>query len=160
MNGELAISLAPSAAGSTFAALGATCSYDLTGEGVSVAIVAAPTGGTGVETALVVEQPATGAQVSWRILNSVLRSQLDDANGLTTYAQIPFDAVMTRVLRIREESTRLLFETSPDGATWSQQSNETPAFDLTSVRIELVAGTSMPVASPGTAIFDDVQIVP
>ncbi len=49
----------------------------------------------------------------------------------------------------------LLWETSADGANWNVVHAATPTLPLSSVTIEMSAGTEQPAAEGGVSIFDD-----
>lgn len=70
---------------------------------------------------------------------------------------ITYDPVLHHHWRIRHEPSDNTFryETSADGLTWTQRESFAVTFDIGAVRLEIVAGTSDTVATPGVAQFDN-----
>lgn len=62
--------------------------------------------------------------------------------------------------RIREQSGTIYWDTSPDCITWNNQRSASTTFAITSLNVIICAGTWQNVASPGTAIFDNLNINP
>jgi len=79
--------------------------------------------------------------------------------GNRTSVSVPFDAAQHRWWRIRHilSADTIVFETSPNGQTWTVQRTVPRQLSLTSIRAEISAGTWRP-STPGTAIFDNFKI--
>lgn len=81
-------------------------------------------------------------------------------NGSTSSASftgLDFDITQHGFWRFRHDpaNSRLLFEASGDGATWTTLRTVQTSFSLTNLRVVLTAGTLFSVGSPGKAIFDN-----
>jgi hypothetical protein len=98
---------------------------------------------------------------------------LNDATGQTLLFQInvggskfstgvAYDPSQQRFWRFRYDAPArlIIFETSPDGATWTQQFSATLPADQTTLIAELSAGTFKAMASPSEALFDNFLLSP
>ena len=79
------------------------------------------------------------------------------ATSSTHLAEEAYDPARHRWMRIREQLGTLYFEYSADGATWTVLVSLPTPFSLSSVVIELAAGTYLAIPAPGTAVFDNVN---
>ena len=79
-------------------------------------------------------------------------------NGIKSFDHIPYDPAQHRWWRIRhDESSNLIYwETSPDSVTWTEHMRWTPTIKLTTVMLEMSAG-SWDVDAYGTAVFDNLR---
>jgi hypothetical protein len=84
----------------------------------------------------------------------------DQVGGSSGAATIAYSATQHRFWRIRHDpaTDQIVFETSPDRATWTVQRVVSRQLPITAMRVELSAGTYELWASPGTAIFDNFQL--
>jgi CSLREA domain-containing protein len=75
---------------------------------------------------------------------------------------IPYDPAQHRFWRFRFDATArlIIFETSPDAATWTVRFSAPVATDQTSLIAELSAGTFRPSPSPVGALFDNFLLSP
>lgn len=73
----------------------------------------------------------------------------------------PYDPVQHRFWRIRHDrvSDWIFFETSPDGVTWTTQHGMPRLFTNVGLKINIAAGTHKLIPDPGTATFDNFQII-
>lgn len=80
--------------------------------------------------------------------------------GMEVSTSVTFDANEHGFWRLRHElsSDRLFFETSGDGATWTEQRSVPRQFPITGLTVELNAGTTSSVASPGKAVFEEFRM--
>ena len=80
-----------------------------------------------------------------------------NVGGSKTYLVIPYDATRHKWLRLRHDPATdfILWETSPDNVSWTVQRTEARRLPITSLNIELMAGTYQAVVAPGAAIFDN-----
>lgn len=74
-----------------------------------------------------------------------------------TVTAIPYSAAQHRWWRFRHDraADQFAFETSPDGLVWTRRRAVARPFAVTSVLLELGAGTGASVADPGKAVFDN-----
>ena len=87
-----------------------------------------------------------------------LQSKID---GRKNSQSITYDATEHQSWRIRHEASenQILWETSPDGTTWTIQRQIAPQIPLTALYVTLSAGTYMTEAEPGLAVFDNFKLV-
>lgn len=73
---------------------------------------------------------------------------------------VTHDPTGHRFWRLRHDTRddRIVFETSGDGSTWVERRAVARPFAVTSLTIELGAGTSASVSSPGAAVFDNFRM--
>jgi hypothetical protein len=76
--------------------------------------------------------------------------------GVASDTTLTYDATAHRWIKLLQSSTNILFQTSPDGATWTtRRTVANPSFGVTALKPFFLAGTTGSVASPGTAVFDN-----
>ena len=82
-------------------------------------------------------------------------------SGSTSSQKIKYNALVHRFWRIRHNiaSDSIVYETSADGSNWSASFTVARQFSLSAIRVELIAGTTSSVASPGSAQFDNFLLV-
>ena len=81
-------------------------------------------------------------------------------NSVNSDTFIPYDAAAMRWWRIREAGETVYLETSPTGSAWTARRTFTKAFDTSKLLVILQAGTWQSVATPGTAVFDNLNSTP
>jgi hypothetical protein len=109
----------------------------------------------------------------------VLGVQVDDNNRVAFYASnnnlgvesflagvktdvgsIALNTTSHRWLRIRESSGSILFDTSPDGSTWTNRFTKANPWAVTGLMASLSCGNWQNEATASYAIFDNVNTVP
>ena len=77
--------------------------------------------------------------------------------GVKTSTNQFYDASQHRFWRFRHDSAQdaIVFETSADGSVWTVRRVVARGFAITSLRVELDAGSASPTSNGGTAIFDN-----
>lgn len=82
------------------------------------------------------------------------------AGGSESSPGVAHDPVQQRFWRLRHDprGDQVLFETSGDGATWAVRRTLTRPFAITSLFVELGAGTASSLATPGRAVFDNFRM--
>jgi hypothetical protein len=130
--------------------------YDLTGSQVVVELVRALRTSSASETYLLVKN-AAGDRIYYKVQEGLFyASKLPAGAGSSTHlAEQPYDPARHRWLRIREQLGILYFEYASDGCDWELLVSVPTPFSLTSVRIEIAAGTFQAAPSPGLAVFDN-----
>jgi hypothetical protein len=131
--------------------------YDLTSSQVSVELVRALRNNVdGAETYLHVKN-AAGDQLFFKVQNGLFycTKWLATATSSTHLAELSYDPARHRWMRIREQLGILYFEYSANGCDWLLLVSVATPFDLSSVTLEIAAGTFQPVTSPDVAIFDN-----
>jgi photosystem II stability/assembly factor-like uncharacterized protein len=87
-------------------------------------------------------------------------------NGVLQTFAVPYDPVSQRFWRLRNDQTitqtapngSIVFETSPDNATFTEQFRVAVTKPINSVALEIAAGTAQAVSNPGQAAFDNLQL--
>lgn len=84
-----------------------------------------------------------------------------EVGGILSSAKLDYDFPSHRFWRFRHDATNnlIFWETSSNSATWNVRHAVTPQIPITALYVELNAGTSQIVNSPGAAIFDNFQVV-
>jgi len=79
------------------------------------------------------------------------------AANVETSAAVAYDPAPHRFWSFRHDraSDQVSFETSADGRTWARQRVVPRPFPLSAMTVELGAGTSTSVVTPGAALFDN-----
>lgn len=77
--------------------------------------------------------------------------------GATTGSSISFDPVQHKHLRFRHDALadQIVWETSPEGATWTERRRIARPFPVTTLRAEVEGGTYQAETAPGEALVDD-----
>lgn len=78
-------------------------------------------------------------------------------DGRPSAKSVPYDAEQHRHLRLRKSDVAnlVVWETSPDGNTWSVQYAESPEVAFAGMQAVLSAGTASAVSGGGSAVFDN-----
>ena len=157
-NGRLSISPRSSLTTSSYSGYVSVDAWDLTGSNAEVELVQ-----KAASTAVTIFSAGTDKDnwYGFRAKGSTLYLESRIA-GTTTSTTVTYSATLHRFLRIRHNTATdsIVLETSSDGVTWTSQRSVARQFPITAVRVELVAGTSDPIASPGTALFDNFGLQP
>jgi len=92
--------------------------------------------------------------------NSSTISFQQKINGSTSNVNATYNSTQHHYWRIRHDATngQIVFETSADAATWTARRTVATQLAITALRVELSGGTTASVTSPGTAIFDNLEI--
>jgi hypothetical protein len=141
------LNLAPNSA-STYVAYGTLRYYDLRGHRVFAEL------GTIPNTGSLMGLAAQIGLISWLHIDIKDGLVVASVNVEGTYVQktIPYSTTM-KFLAIEELGGRILFETSPDGVTFTPFHQVADPFDVSLVRIQLFAGTDNAIPAPGVARF-------
>ncbi|HKG13602.1 MAG TPA: hypothetical protein VKB12_09685 [Pyrinomonadaceae bacterium] len=80
--------------------------------------------------------------------------------GAESSPSVEHDPAQQRFWRLRHErrDDKVIFETSGDGAAWVARRSLARPFAVTSLLVELGAGTASKVAAPGKAVFDSLRM--
>ena len=81
-------------------------------------------------------------------------------DGVMSETFIPYVNATHRWWRIRHESTpnQIVYETSTDGSSWTERRRIASTVAVTTLSLEVSAGTYSSVTTPGFAIFDNVTL--
>jgi hypothetical protein len=82
-------------------------------------------------------------------------------SGSTTSTTIKYDPLQHRFFRFRHNTANdsIIFETSGNGSVWTGRSVVPRQIALSSVSVELAAGTATSISNPGAARFDNLLLV-
>jgi hypothetical protein len=132
-----------------------TREIEWTGGIASVAVLQAPNTATEASVTLAVLAQTPGwARATVSAGNVYFQSE---NAGVSTSMFIPYDPIAHKYLRIRHDAVadQVVWETSPDSATWTEQRRVARPFLLAAVRAEIEGGTYRVETDPGEAIIDD-----
>ncbi|HEV2801958.1 MAG TPA: Calx-beta domain-containing protein [Pyrinomonadaceae bacterium] len=108
------------------------------------------------------EQVKAGAAWAWGLnaTSPVLVFQVK-IDGVVSQQVIPYDPVQHRYWRFRHEpqTNSIVFETSPNGTTYTERHRVALQKGVASLACEMSAGTATAVSNPGQAIFDNLSLV-
>ncbi len=143
---------------SSYHGLFSQSTYDLTGSYAMVELVQAPPVGNGSIEAGITMQVSSGNTESFLVAGTGL-SMRETISGSHNDTWITYNATAHRWLRIREAAGTVYWETSPDTLNWTTQRSKVSGLgSLSTVTVTLYAGFWGTEPSPGTAIFDNLNI--
>lgn len=139
--------------------------FDLIGSSYSIEIVGSPSIGNGsTEQYLYVSTDIGGPASNWHTFNLKngnleFLERVGGVDSATT--SIVHDPVAHRWWRIAESGGNVLWQTSPSGlpGTWVTRRSKVPSVDLSSTIVDFGTGYLDTEAGPGSAMFDNVNIV-
>lgn len=132
--------------------------YELKENALFVEVLQTTNLATSAETQFIVEPNEANKILIGVTGNSLhMRHRVNDVNSDTF---IPFDAATMRWWRIREASSTVYLETSPDALNWTTRRSFAKAFALTDLEVILQAGTWQTTPNAGTARFDNLNTMP
>ena len=155
VNGQLNLPLNSSYSSSVTSA----ASYDLTNSSVSVQLVSIAPGGSGsTEQSIQLYLSAT-AKLSLVVGDSgQIFAQYTTSSGSTTVGSATYNAATMKYLRISHNGSQVIYSYSADAQHWTQLGAWTPTFAITALQVVLLSGYWGTETSPGTAVFDNVNI--
>jgi hypothetical protein len=149
---------------SSYGGYSSATTWDLTGSEARVEVVRPLRAADAAETYLVAAVNATNSVILSIDVNlpgtttQNVNAYQEVGGTYTRLAQLPYDPVRHRWLRLREWLGVLYWETSPDGCAWEVLASKAPPVALTAVTLDIGAGTWAPVASPGVAVLDNFNV--
>jgi hypothetical protein len=155
-DGNLVLKLGQ-ATGNNYALL-ASASRDFTNDAVSVELVGVPASASAAEAGFSIEQDITHRyQMFVAGPNLIMRVSTPTDGNLNM--SIPYSATNHRFMRIRHANDMMLWETSPDGSTWTTRRLTAVLTPLTDLHLEIFAGTfQLEAVPPGEARFNAAAI--
>jgi len=105
-------------------------------------------------------RPNSSSMLTIDVENGTIYFQKIVAGAKTTLLSQPYSSTSHAWWRIREASGTVYWETAPDGSTWTTQAQAPDPFSVTSIQVDLNAGTYQSVATPGQAIFNNLNVSP
>jgi hypothetical protein len=156
VNGRIEIPLPSGVPGISSGEMSSNSTYDLTESEVRIELVRALIPHPSAETRLLITD--TGSNyLKLAVIDGILLANqwVNGAGKIFTLA--PYDPAAHRWLRVRERHGKVHYETSPDAETWTTLASDTTPFAVSSVYIRFGAAAYAAVASPGTAIFDNLN---
>ncbi len=138
--------------------------YDLTNSSVFVKATRPTVEKASTETTLTIYGPTT-ANGLWFVLyydagqpnkqQCVMRQRIA---GVDDNAWMPYDPATMAYIRIRHAAGTVYWDTSPDGATWTNRRTLVSAINVNAVRIELSIGQWQVEANQSKGYFDNVNV--
>jgi hypothetical protein len=151
-NGEAVHELV-SAPGSNFCGYISVATYDMTSDAIAIEVTQTVAPVEGPQQFLGVKIDTMQVIVVLEDGSLSLRTRTENI-GAGAYS--PTD---DRWWKLREAAGQILFETSPDGSTWTLRADMPVPFDITAVHGQFGAGTYVEVTNPGIAAFDCLNLV-
>ncbi|MFL5541319.1 MAG: vanadium-dependent haloperoxidase [Longimicrobiaceae bacterium] len=150
------VEVRPASGTTGYSGLVSSGSYDLTDSQLSAELVrtlrAAPAAQTFVR-AKVDDNNLVHVLVS----GGTLYCTSEVAGTPTNLAIVPYDRRRHRFVRLRDDAGTLYWEASPDGCEWATLASCANPLGSAPVLLEIAAGCYQATASPGVAIFDNVN---
>lgn len=153
-----------STAGTNYAVLNSLTAYNLTGSAVFVNLAQSMNLGASKDASFFVyadANNAVGFTLQFSATVQTLKT-MQKVAGVTTTPTTIFSAAgysaSHRWLRMRESAGTTYWETSPDSVVWTTQQSTANPITVTAVKVELDAGTFGSTASPGSLIWDSLNI--
>jgi hypothetical protein len=136
--------------------------FDFTNSSLSAQFIQPPNIGNGTtETFLMAKLDNNNNKVQWAWGNGQLNAQAIVNGAYTTVGSIAYNASTTKYLRMRHDGAKVQWDYSADGLTWTTVGTGwTPTFPVNNLYLLLYAGYYGTEPSPGTAIWDNVNITP
>jgi hypothetical protein len=154
--GQLVITPASNNPGNPYDGYVSVNTYNLTGSEITVQAVQGVAFTTGVEQVLSLYITSANSMSMLYSNNNIgLRLRTANVNNDTFVSR---NDTNMRWWRIRELNGFIYWDTSPNGLTWTNRRTAAATFAVTSLTVSLSAGTWQNVASPGVAIFDNVNM--
>lgn len=154
--GELVVALLPSKSGYTYDLYTSKDTYDLTNSELVVEIPGRVNGSQGTEQQLLLmidNNNLIGLMIDGPFY--VMRIITAGSGSDTYYNPYPSN---DRWWRIRESAGTIYWESSPDRSNWTILRSTASTFSITALKARLSVGTWQPIASPGTAKFDNINL--
>jgi hypothetical protein len=153
VNQRVEIRPLPSRSGVSFSGYSSRVTHDLTDSSIEVEVVQVLTQVNGTST-LLSAGPNDDNRVMIAIKNGLLTCLQVVGGVSTTLAVCPYDAVTHRWWRLRESQGTTWWEVSADGERWTALFSKPNPLSFTASQFVIGAGTFLPIANPGIAIFD------
>lgn len=134
--------------------------YDMRDDAMSVRLTAAPNPSGSTEASFMIQSSTLPDYVGMSVTEGQLVFSGDIDGVWHSFSSLAYDPSDHAYMRLRESGGTLYSETSPDGITWTGRGEIPDPFLLDAVFIEIKGGNWEPVSDPGTARFDDFNILP
>lgn len=131
--------------------------YDLTSSAIYVQVLSAPIGNGGIDTYLKLYNGTN--EISFFVEAGNLYMN-ESVSGTPNTTSVTYSATTHAWWRIRHDGTNLLWETAPDGTTWTTRRTKLPGATWSAVTAQLMAGYFGTEPTPGQSIFDNVNTPP
>ena len=149
----------PSSGSNVYGGIVSVASYDLTGSQVAVELLSTLRSNLNAAETYLHLVNANNDHLFFKVQDGIFycSKRATGAASSTHLAEVYYDRTVHRWMRIREQLGTVYFEYSSDGCEWVLFVSIPDPWDLTSVKIELAAGTFNPGPHPGVAIFDNLN---
>lgn len=131
--------------------------YDLTGSFALIKAPTVPSNSTSAQAYIKLAKDASNYVVLGKTsTNLYMQRTLAGVDSTTTTTYNSTDHLWWR---ISESGGSILWDTSPNGITWTNQRSLAPGFAVTAVTVEIGAGCYQVETSPGSFAFDNFNII-
>jgi len=156
------IEIRPASGTTGYSGLVADVTFDLIGSQIRVELVRALRQAEGPETYFRLQVDSANG-VYFNIANGLIDASQIITSTRYTHAAVPYDPALHRWLRFRDQAEVLYWEVSADGCDWvvlARNGNplgSQPGGPASQLTVEFGAGVYQATASPGVAIFDNLN---
>ena len=144
-----------SSSANTYAGYTAKGTYDLAGSMIWVELVRGPRMGQARLRAYLSE----GNELSIGLVDGLLRCEQQVGGAYLVFLTVRYDPQVHRWMRIRERNGTIFWETSADADAWTVLYSSPAPFSVAAISPGIFTGTYQAVAAPGTAIFDNLNVL-
>lgn len=155
-SGALTFTLASNTSGYSYNTLWSYDSYDLTNSEIIVEIPQKVGSSQGTEQQLILELDSNNN--IWFIIDGPMYIYRFKTAGVDADSYLNPYPVTDRWWRIRESSGTIYWEASPDRSNWSVLYSAAVTFAVSALTVTFCSGTWQPIASPGVAKFDNLNL--
>jgi hypothetical protein len=149
--GELQVTLA-SAGGSHYGGYDSLSMFDLRDHCIYVTYVTVPTNEPLVEMTLAGRTSTTAVGF---VYHAGVMDPFVNTGTFTSLGAVTYNPAVHKVMRVREDSGTMTWETSADGITFQVMASEPTPVDVSSMLIVIEAGTYGSAPSPGMGVYDN-----
>jgi len=156
--GQLVITLANLTGGSNYCGY-VSAAYNMTSDAAYVQVAQVGNTATGADTGIQLNYTSSDF-VNWIEEAGTLFAEKTVAGVNTVVGSFAYNASTHAWWRIRESAGTTFWDTSTDGSSWTNRFSAANPIPVTSLQVNVFAGTYQSETSPGTAKFDNFNTVP
>ncbi|MEU8968171.1 hypothetical protein AB0D11_02650 [Streptomyces monashensis] len=137
--------------------LSATGPYDATGSSLYARVTPAPVGNGSTQTIMRIALDANNRVTFYTDGGQILTARVTNAGVNTDQIIGPYDPYNHAWWRIREQTGNILFDTSPDGYTWTNRASTAYTWSATAVSVVFLCGFYATESAGMSAYVDHVN---
>jgi len=132
-------------------------SWDLTSSTIHVELVSAPLGNGSIGSFVSLFDSGGSDSVQMYVEGGAL-TMTETVSGSPSSTNVSYNSTSHRWLRIRHDGTNVIWETAPEGITWTTRRTKVAGRSWASVNVQLQAGYFGTEPVPGVTVFDNLGI--